>query len=181
MQNNFKKITFFVLTILLFALVLVFLFVYKKIDSNEAKTQNSMTEVENELSRRAEIQALNLSINSIKVDKTALETHFAKSSDIVPFLDTIESLAPKAGAKAQVTSVNILKDSSTLAVQINASGSFGGIYKFLTLLENSPYELEFTGVDMQKQGVVKAPDGSAGSQSPEWEAIIGVRLLSFIQ
>ena len=35
---------------------------------------------------------------------------------------------------------------------IKASGSFEALYKFLTLLENSPYELDFISMDIQKLG-----------------------------
>jgi hypothetical protein len=185
MQNNFKKIPFFILIIFLFFLVFAFLFLYRGVNSNGEKAAQTTIDLENEISRRDEIKALNRSIDAIKGEKADLETHFAKSSDIVPFLDTIEALAPRVGAKAQVTSVDILKDNSGLMVQISASGSFASLYKFLTLLENSPYELEFTGVDIQRQNDTGVADPNAKVPVPVsvaiWQAIFRIKLLSFVQ
>jgi len=77
-----------------------------------------------------------------------LETHFIKSSDVVPFLNTIEALGPAVGASAEIDSVDTSPDGASLIVELQASGSFGAVYKFLTLLENSPYELNFLSMDI---------------------------------
>lgn len=140
-----------------------------------------MVEVENEASRREEVKLLNNSIETIKRDKALIESHFAKSSDVVPFLDTIEALGPKVGVKAETTSVDISKDNTALVVQIKATGDFKNIYRFLTLLENSPYELEFTSVDIQKGGESGVDEQGIPFSNAGWEATFGIKLLSFIQ
>ena len=112
-------------------------------------------------------------------EKILLESHFTQSSNIVPLLNTIEQLSLKVGAKSKVTSVDISKDKTILMVAVGTSGSFNAVYKFLMLLENSPYELEFVSVDMQKTG---APTVSGKIiVSPQWEAIFKIKLLSFVQ
>lgn len=180
MMNNFKKISL-PLSVIFFILLLVALvFLYKKINLNNEKAELSTIELENEANSRSQIRLLNKSIETIKGDKARLETHFAKSSDIVPFLDNIEALGPKAGVKAEITSVNILEDKSGLLAKISASGSFGGIYKFLTLLENSPYELEFIAFDISREGGSDvALDGTLVKNS-NWQATFNIKLLSFI-
>lgn len=175
---------FFVLLLFLAVLVSAFVFLYRAIDANDKKAEASMAALNDDISAREEIRTLNASIEAIKGEKTELETHFAKSTDIVPFLNTIEGLAPQVGAKAEITSVNLLPDSSGLTVQINATGDFASLYKFLTLLENSPYELQFTGVDMQRQTSGQAPDANGkitAVQNPGWRAVFGIKLLSFVQ
>ena len=77
------------------------------------------------------------------------------------------------GVKAEVVSVDITKDSSSLIVEINASGSFETIYKLIMLLENSPYNLEFISVN------IKDSDTSVGKSS-QWTATFQIKLLSFI-
>jgi hypothetical protein len=58
------------------------------------------------------------------------------------------------------------------------SGSFEAIYKFLNLLENSPYELDFLSMDMHKM----APDVVVkGAQNLKWEAVFKIKLLTFVQ
>ncbi|MEI8175115.1 MAG: hypothetical protein WCG28_04155, partial [bacterium] len=106
-----------------------------------------------------------------------LGTHFAQSSNIVPFLDIIEGLATKVGTKAEVTSVDPLGDNAGLSVGMKASGSFSSVYKFITLLENSPYELEFVSMNIQKGIEADAK----GNVSEVWNAIFRLKLLSFME
>ncbi|KKS24035.1 MAG: hypothetical protein UU82_C0013G0003 [Candidatus Nomurabacteria bacterium GW2011_GWC2_41_8] len=117
-------------------------------------------------------------LQKIADSRILLETHFAKSSDVVPFLDTIEKLALEVGTKAEVNSVDILTDNTGLIVGLKASGSFEAIYKFLTLLENSPYELDFPSIDMHKLAVSGVSDENI--QNLKWEATFRIQLLSFV-
>lgn len=168
MQGNFPKTPLFLSVIFFVISCSVFLYFLKEINKNNQESQLKETEWQTEALRRDEIKALDHSIKIIEAERTQLETHFAKSSDIVPFLDTIERLAPQAGAKAEVTSVNVSEDHTGLYVGMEAFGTFNGLYKFLTLLENSPYELEFISMDLSKR---------VGS----WDAVFKIKLLSFIQ
>ncbi len=126
-------------------------------------------EWQTEANRRNEIKTLNDSVKMIEEEKIRLETHFAKSSDIVPFLDTIEGLAPKVSVETEVSAVDVAEDHSGLLIGMKASGTFSGLYKFLTLLENSPYELKFIGMDINKETASK------------WNAVFQIKLLSFIE
>ncbi|TSC77943.1 MAG: hypothetical protein G01um101424_77 [Parcubacteria group bacterium Gr01-1014_24] len=167
MQNNFPKTPLFLSIIFFIFSCSVFLYFLEEINNNNQESQLKEMEWQTEALRRYEIKALDRSIKIIEGERAQLETHFAKSSDIVPFLDTIERLAPQVGTKAEVTSVNVSEDHTGLYVGMEASGTFNGLYKFLTLLENSPYELEFVSMDIKK-----------GLES--WEAILKIKLLSFI-
>lgn len=178
MQSNFPKIPLLLSAIFFILSCLIFVFLYKAINNNNRESQLREGEWQIEAQRRDEIKALDHSIKIIEEERTQLETHFAKSSDIVPFLDTIERLASKAGARAEVTSVDIPKDSIGLLVGMKASGTFNGLYKFLTLLENSPYELEFLGVDMRQEAGTDA--GGKGAAVYRWSATFKIKLLSFV-
>lgn len=180
-QNNFKKFKkapLIISTILLMFSCFLFFSLYKQTQDNNRAWAQSEMEWQNEANRRNEIKSLDRSLKVIEQERTLLDTHFAKSSDVVPFLDTIEKLASEAGVKAEVVLVDIPKDDSGLVVGINATGHFEGLYKFLTLLENSPYELDFISMNMQKLNIeivsdIKTPDS-------EWSTTFGIKLLSFI-
>ncbi len=115
-------------------------------------------------------------IDHIESERAVLDTHFVRSSDIVPFLATIESLAQKVGGKAEVTSVDIPQDDSLLVVELKAGGSFEALYKFVMLLENSPYELLFISANIQNPGIQDLPTSGAS----EWTATFKINLLSFL-
>lgn len=182
MQNNSKKIQLFlsvVFFIFFIFFILAFLFIYREVNRNNQKAEQSLVLLKNEVKERDEIKSLNRSIGTIREDRALLETHFAKSSDIVPFLDTIEALAVKAEVKAEVASVDAVKDNAALTVQVNASGNFAGLYKFLTLLENSPYALEFTSINMQREASLDVV--TKKTKELKWQTIFKIRLLSFVQ
>ncbi len=186
MKNNFKKIPFILAILLFVACSLIFFFIYSEINTNNEKANLSNADLDAAIAERNRIKLLNNSIKSIKDDSALLDTHFAKSSDVVPFLDTIERLAPQVGAKAETTSVDVTKDNTALIVKMNVTGSFKSIYKFINLLENSPYELEFTSVDIQKDVSTEAPTDLSFPAQPKvtreskWLAIFGIKLLTFI-
>src|ERR1017187_3942612 len=103
MQNHFPKIPLIISIILLIFSSCIFWFLYQKINDNNMQAQNSATAWQTEALRRDEIKTLNNSIKSIEDNQTQLDAHFAQSSDVVPFLNTIEGYAPQVGGKAQVS------------------------------------------------------------------------------
>lgn len=178
MKNNFQKILLLVSATLLTLFCFAFVFLYQKINDNNQKTQQSTISLQTETRRREDIASLDRALQKISSDKILLEDHFIKSSDIVPFLNTIEKLAREAGALAQIDSVNTKGDDTELTVGLKASGNFEAIYKFLKLLENSPYELEFVSVDMHKLSSPAIPGKNTDNSG--WEVVGKIQLLSFI-
>ena len=179
MQSNFPKISFFLSVTFFVFSCLVFLFFYRAINNNNIELQSREGAWQNEEQRRSDVKTLNHSVQTIEGDKTQLDTHFAPSSDIVPFLDTVEGLASKVGAKTEIDSVNISQDHTGLLVSMKASGDFGNLYKFLTLLENSPYEIEFISMDLIKETVIDT--GNKSVQIPKWDVSLNLKLLSFVE
>ncbi|OGI62721.1 hypothetical protein A2818_02715 [Candidatus Nomurabacteria bacterium RIFCSPHIGHO2_01_FULL_40_12] len=171
MQNNFPKMPLLFSFLFLLFSCLVFFYFYREIDDNNTAYLLAEQAWHNETLRRDEIKALERSIKTIEKEKVQLETHFAQGSDIVPFLDTIEGLGSQTGIIAEVVAVDISEDQTGLLVGMKVSGSFEGLYKFLTLLENSPYELEFVAFNIRKEN----------SQDAVWDAIFQIKLLSFVK
>src|SRR3989344_9313610 len=171
MQSNFPKTPIVISIIFLLCSVAALFFSYRAIQNNDRKTREATIEWQREATKRDEIRQLDNSVKLIQEEKIELESHFAKSSNIVPFLDTLEKLAMSAGDVAEVVSVNILEDGSGLVVGITVSGSFANIYKFITLLENSQYALEFITSDIRKENAAAS----------KWDALFSIKLLSFVK
>lgn len=178
MQNKFKK-TSLIISITVFLLCCVlFFFLFREIKNNIEISKQSLVDLEKEIARREEVKNFNNSFKSIEQDKTLFETHFAQSSDIVPFLNTIEKMALGVGTKAEVSFIEVAKDNTGLMIEMKDTGSFSQVYKFLMLLENSPYELEFTSVEMNSISVLDANGKSTKGNA--WEALFKIKLISFI-
>lgn len=159
---------------------LIFVFLYRETMDNHKISENSLAEWKKESSKQDETMSLNRSIASVTEKKNLLETHFAKSSDVVPFLDSLENLAKNVGVKAGVSLVDLPEKEDGLIVEMKVAGDFKTVYKFLKLLENSPYQLELTSVNLQNisqdETATKSPDKKTG-----WEALLRIKLLSFIK
>ena len=116
---------------------------------------------------------LNNAIENIAPESLLIEQHFAKNSNLVPFLDTIEGLALKVGAEAETTSVEVSSDKMNLILGLKAEGTFDSVYSFVKLLENSPYHMEFSYLDISKVS------GQVGVEFPIWEAKFIMKLINF--
>ena len=145
-----------------------FFYIFQKIKDNKmAATEALRAWTEKEV-RQNELKSLDALLENIKEEMAMLDTHFAQSSNAVPFL---EELGEQTDASSEVLSVEATPDGSSLLVTLRAEGGFGSVYKFLELLENSPYELEFLALDI---GRVIGADSAA-----EWEGFFKIKLLTF--
>ena len=172
MKNNIKKIPILISIFSLMFFCYAFYLLYNKIEKNNVIAKEVNIEMQKQRNRFDELKFLAQGIKIVEKETLELETHFIQSSNLVPFLDTIEGLALKVGATAETVSVDISSDNLNLLVGLKAKGSFTSLYKFITLLENSPYELEFTSLDIFK----KTTQDTSG-----WELKIRIKLISFIK
>ncbi len=179
MKSIFQKKSLILSIILFFLSCFVFVFLYQNINSKKETIQVAREKWQTEDTRRENMRTLVNYIKAIEPERNSLESHFVRSSDAVPFLDTIEKLAKEVGAKSEVVSVDVNKIDSSLLVEMKAEGSFETIYKLTTLLENSPYDLEFVSVDIQNK---KEQDISANriNKAQPWIADFKMKVLSFI-
>jgi hypothetical protein len=182
----------------------LYYFLYQKIKGNNEATAQAELSWHLETIRQNDLRSLDRSIKVISEEKEVFNSHFANTEDIVPFLDTLEKLAKSVGSEAEVFSVEQVAyeanqvskkeegedsksdtsqsaqpdiEKKSLSVGMKVFGSFSSIYKFITLLENSPYELKIMSLSLEK-------DVSGASLDklslPKWRAILKVRLISFI-
>lgn len=176
-MNNFPKIQFFIALILLVVSSVAFWFLYQKVSDISEMAKESVGEWQSETAKRDEIRSLDSSVKKIERERALLDTHIAQNSDIVPLLDALERSAPD-GALAEVVSVNLLAPGEGLQVGVRVSGDFGGLYKFLQILENFAYELEFISVDLRKEGDSVVSLASAKNQ--KWVLDTQIKILSFV-
>ncbi len=179
MQFIFQKKSLILSILFLIFSCFIFIFLYKNINDNERTLQLTQEKWQMEVARRENTKSLIDSVKAVEFERTLLETHFVQSSNIVPLLEMIEKIAREAGTKADVTSVDPAENNSSLEIKMLASGSFETIYKLITLLENSPYSLEFTSADIQNMNAQNASAGKVNRVS-QWTASLRIKVLSFV-
>lgn len=152
---------------------IVFVFLNKEVNKKHKVAQEVEIQWQKEEYGRNNFKKLESVLKETEKDRIVIEKHFVYSSDIVPFLDMIEKLAPKVGVDVKVSLIDISKDNTTFTVDLNAVGSFDNIYNFISLLENNFYEIEFLKIDVKKEG--EDLDGAI-----KWRGSIKIKVLSFI-
>ena len=177
-MKNFSKNSLVVSIIFCAICSFAFFFLYKEIKNNNNLVQDAQTKWQEEESKREDIKSLDQSIKTIEPEREELETHFAQGSDVVPFLNSLEALGSSSGCKAKISSVDLSGDNTGLIVQLSATGSFVQIYKFITLLENSPYQLEIDSASIQNS--VSGDNLKNNVNNSTWEANFKIKLVSFI-
>ena len=182
MKNSFKKFSktpLFISAVFFLLSCFAFIFLYKNIQDNNRIFEEGEAEWQREASKKGQIESLDNLLQTVEMEKILLEDHFIQSSDVVPFLDSVEKLAPRTGVRAEVTLVDISPSGTSLSVGVRATGTFESLYKFLTLLENSSYQLEFTAMSMERVGGGAA--SSTNVKVGEWLAVFKIKLLSFVK
>ncbi len=179
MQNKSEKISLSISIIIFLLLGILFFFLYQKIENNIGISKQTQISLQTEMEKRQEIKNFNDSFKSIAMDKTLFETHFVQSSNIVPFLNTIGQMASSVGTKLEVSSIEVAKDNTGLIMEMNNTGSFLQVYRFITLLENSPYELEFSSLDISTIPPSQT-DKNKSTKGKVWQATLKMKLISFI-
>ena len=129
MKNKSKKPLIFISIVVFLLITGVFYFSYTEIEKKNNKAEKTINQWQAEDLRRKEIETIIKSVQAIKDDNEVIKTHFAQSSDLVPFLDTIDGFAPKVGAENEITSVDITQDTKELIVGMKVIGSFEAVYR----------------------------------------------------
>ena len=197
MKNNLL-IKYLILSfIFMLFFMFIFIFLYQSIANNNNTKEQIAIDLKTEIEKQNEIKSLDDSLKMMLKEKELLDSHFAKSSDIVLFLDTIEQLGEEVFVKMEVFSVEqpkIKKEIQTednietednqdiknngLIIDMRILGSFEGIYKFITLLENAPYEIEILSFDIQNE---KGQNLDNKNSAPSlWNGMLKVKLISFV-
>ena len=175
MKNHSLKILIYVSVIVFVLSCSVFIFLYSEIKQNNQNAELGTIAWQTETVRSSEINTLNSELEQVSDERVLLNSHFIQSSNVVPFLNTVEQLGSSVGSDIQITAVDTGTNKNQLIVSLVAKGSFGQVYKFLTLLENSQYEITFNSMDLHKE---VAP--SASVKSTDWEGDFQIQLLSFV-
>lgn len=150
----------------------VWIVLYRQIQKNKKTTGELQVQLEEDVATKQKALTLQRLMSDLGEETDSFESHFVKNTDIVPFLNTIESLAKQVGAKAVINTVDTPEDPPSLLIGIKASGSFESMYKFMALLENAPYELQILGFDLKK-------GGSSEEEVGAWSATLEVKVVSF--
>ena len=127
------------------------------------ETRTARAELEN---RSAEIRRAEVFLEGAKGKTEAIERYFVSESEIVSFIEKLETAAGESGVELEVAAASVLPGQDTSPVfELHASGEFAGLFRYLLLLENFPHLLSVEKADFRK--------------SSPWEMQVTVKLVSY--
>ncbi len=176
MKTHFQKLPFLFSIVMILVSVFVFTTLYLETVRNHTDSEEIISKWQTERDHRDEIKALERSVSMYSSERLQLESHFARSSDVVPFLDNMEELARTVNTDPEIISVEALKKPDRLEVKMSVAGEFESLHKFVMLLENSRYEIELTSVDLNLPGA----SNTSSNIGKDWELNLSFKLLSFV-
>lgn len=115
------------------------------------------------------IRALTVFLQGIDAERAKIAGAFADSRTFVHFIEELERLALISNVKLTIESATLPQSADGFpSFQLKASGSFGGVYRFLSLLQTMRYHVAIDDVRMEKNADRK-----------NWTAALQFQLLSF--
>lgn len=156
-MGKFSRTVRIVITLVL---VLVLVFIAYTIFFGEIRATNRDISLQRDSISGASEQELKLNDLKTVVEATqgkrdALQNHIVTESNIVAFLEGIESLEEQTDATIEVRSIEKITDENSafveeLALNIHAEGSWESVYHTFLLLEALPYKIRMTRLQFSK-------------------------------
>lgn len=173
-----QQIKYLIFSFIFFVLACAsFWFLLRNINENKKLSDEAEIAWQTESTRRYDLNSLERSLKDINKEVLMLDSHFIHTDDVVSFLNQVEYIGSLVGVKATIESVNSREGNTgtVLVLGVKTLGSFPATYKFLTLLENSPYEVKISEVSLNRQ-----ESFNLLISNPLWNGSFTIELLSFV-
>lgn len=153
-------------------------YIYFTIQNISYKTQGLAEEVSMLSAQEATVGVLKSSLASTKEKQTTIHSFFVDSTNIVPFLETIEGYGTNANVSVKFVNVAINPSPASLNVSLTAVGSFPALYHFLALLEAAPYELGINTATIQSVPSTQVATKKGPPPPDDWQGNISLSIYS---
>ena len=119
--------------------------------------------------KQRNIKQLDQTLLSIVSEKSKIDGVFADSGSVVEFIEHLEELAVLSGAGLEILSGSFpaKAEEGGPFFTLNLSGSFGRIFKFLSLVEKTGYQTRIEGAKFN------------ASDSGGWTSQVRLRMMSY--
>lgn len=160
--------------------VSLYCFMLYQIFSERKQTKEAVSTLTDELKKEGELRGLSGALTRTTTERQKIDKYFVDIKGSAQFLEELQSFAVDSETSIKLESAEV-EGKSVLRVDFSASGSFGGIYRLMELLENTPYVTETKSMNLSKvQIVVEEKSKNTTKGSSLWSGSFSVRLLSFV-
>ena len=159
----------FVLTLVVLGLLVYgwFLFVLRVTTTHTAVLEKQVQILQ---TQEKEVGTLKKELSTMEERQQQLSSYFIDVDNIVPFLETVEGYGRQTNVTTKFDTFDIHTGPSRLDVSLVADGNFADIYRFFSLLENTPYATKINTMSLQLAVPLGFQPQGSGPHSSGWEA-----------
>ncbi len=180
MKTKGKNIVYLIVsTIFLLGAFSLFGYLFYNVRAESQSVSELSAQIEQLSNEESTSSTLKHSVAVTEGDSSKLNSYFVSSDNVVSFINSMEALGVNVGSDVSTTSIDPGKDSSTLTFNIVAKGSFSSVSRFVTLLENVPYQVRIQKLDLEKN-MADIKTLQKGDKWYDWDATITLVLKSYI-
>jgi len=146
-------------------------FFFYKIKTEVESVSAVTAELEKEKEKLSTLDSTKRMFSETSGPRAKLDSFFVDQAGVVDFIQKLEELGKYSGAEVTLKNLNE-KKAEGLTFSVAVDGTFSEVMHTISLLENMPYNMLFTQVQ-----IFRSP-GAGGKN--KWEGNITATLLSFI-
>lgn len=144
---------------------------YAYVGKESASALSLANDIQAKQQSAARVQESKTALDRALSDEASIKGYFVNTSDVVPFLESLQNTGAKFGAKVEVVSVSSepAKPHAVLALSLSITGPFDSVMRTLGAIEYQPYDTTTTNLTLD------TTDGAKGA-ARQWTAAVTVRV-----
>ncbi len=158
MKLGFLKKNTLILVLVATALFAFYGWLFYIVKEKNIKLSQASVNLETEQKQGASTQSIEKIFDESQEEIDLVEAYFVEKGSIVDFIEYLEGLGVRSGVEFRIQSVDETGDNKTypnkenLSFKVLAQGDWSAVFTFLSALENVPYRIHITSVDLKKGG-----------------------------
>lgn len=166
----------------------LFVFFYKIIENKNLHASTVLTTLQGKMKEKEDAILFAEKVAEIKSLQNSVNGYFVDSNKIDTFVNYLEDIGPNFGTEVTVKNIEIPpKTKNTIIFDVAVSGTFKGVMKTITFLENILYKVNITQIYLNKDVVEQSQQtmGTDGAIIKEkvpstqtWQADVSFNILS---
>jgi hypothetical protein len=157
--------------ILLVAVIAAYAFWYSLIAAESVNASSLAQQIEVQKQSTSQIAQAKAELSQLSSKESTVDQYFVSTSDVVPFLEQIQSIGKYLGANVQVVSVaaNPGTPFGYLTLSLTITGTFDAVSRTIGAIEYEPYDTSITSLTLN---TVPSSSGApiTANSSPQWTA-----------
>lgn len=188
MNKKSTNLILIISTLTLIALLGAFVYLINVIKNKNKHISVVAATLQEKIDEKDNMKVLEKKMVDLGDTRTKINGYFVDTSNIDTFVEYLEGLGDTYGATLVVQSVDTPKnEKNKLVFSIEIDGNFSNVTKIVSILENSPYNINFNSLYINKiTETVQGESIDPKSKAPiapitksSWQATANFNVLSF--